>query len=68
MSEKGNKTTGSTYPPKLKVGTSTSTGTPRKLLDVNKLKALGWEPDASLKEGIGKTYDWFLSNLDNIRE
>jgi GDP-L-fucose synthase len=52
----------------IKWDTSKPDGTPRKLLDVSKLKALGWEPDTSLKEGIGKTYDWFLSSLDNIRE
>jgi GDP-L-fucose synthase len=42
-------------------------GTPRKLLDVSKLKALGWEPSISLDEGIKKTYEWFLDNVDNIR-
>jgi GDP-L-fucose synthase len=43
-------------------------GTPRKLLDVSKLKALGWEPATSLEKGIERTYEWFLDNLDNIRE
>jgi GDP-L-fucose synthase len=36
-------------------------------LDVSKLKALGWEPSISLDEGIKKTYEWFLDNVDNIR-
>lgn len=35
-------------------------GTPRKLLDVNKLKALGWQPKISLREGIEKTYKWYV--------
>jgi len=35
-------------------------GTPRKLLDVTKIKRLGWFPKTSLKEGIKKTYNWFL--------
>jgi len=37
-------------------------GTPRKLLECTKIKALGWEPRLSLETGISKTYKWFLSN------
>jgi GDP-L-fucose synthase len=37
-------------------------GTPRKLLDVTKLRALGWNPAIPLREGIAKTYEWFLAN------
>jgi GDP-L-fucose synthase len=37
-------------------------GTPRKLLDVTKLRALGWEPSILLRDGIGRTYEWFLAN------
>ncbi len=36
-------------------------GTPKKLLDISKLKALGWEPKISLKNGIKQVYDWYLS-------
>jgi GDP-L-fucose synthase len=39
-------------------------GTPRKLLDVTKVKALGWKPSIALPEGIGQTYEWFLANRD----
>jgi GDP-L-fucose synthase len=42
--------------------TSKPDGTPRKLLDVSKLSALGWESSIQLKDGIQKTYDWFLSH------
>ena len=35
-------------------------GTPRKLLDVNKLKALGWQPKISLRHGIEMTYRWYV--------
>ncbi len=35
-------------------------GTPRKLLDVSRIQALGWEAQTSLKDGISRTYDWFL--------
>ena len=37
-------------------------GTPRKLLDVTRVRALGWQPEISLREGIARTYEWFLAN------
>jgi GDP-L-fucose synthase len=37
-------------------------GTSRKLLDVTKLRALGWKPSIPLREGIVRTYEWFLAN------
>lgn len=37
-------------------------GMPRKLLDVSKIKKLGWEYKISFEEGIRKTYEWYLSN------
>src|SRR5438046_421081 len=37
-------------------------GTPRKLLDVTKLRALGWKPSIPLRDGIARTYEWFLTN------
>jgi GDP-L-fucose synthase len=37
-------------------------GTPRKLLDVTKLRALGWKPSTPLRVGIARTYEWFLAN------
>jgi len=39
-------------------------GTPRKLLDVTKVKALGWKPSIPLRGGIEQTYEWFLANHD----
>jgi GDP-L-fucose synthase len=38
-------------------------GTPRKLLDVSRLHALGWRHSISLHEGIWSTYHWFLQNI-----
>ena len=37
-------------------------GTPRKLLDVSRLHALGWRPTIALRDGIARTYEWFLQN------
>ncbi len=37
-------------------------GTPRKLLDVSRLRALGWEPTLGLQDGVAKTYDWYLKS------
>ena len=42
-------------------------GAPRKLLDVSKLKKLGWQSSISLKVGLKKTYKWFLANKNNLR-
>ena len=43
--------------------TSKPDGTPRKLLDVTKLRALGWKPAIPLQDGITRTYEWFLANF-----
>ncbi|HAS8180510.1 TPA: GDP-L-fucose synthase [Vibrio vulnificus] len=43
-------------------------GTPRKLMDVSRLAALGWRYQVSLEEGLSKTYQWFLANQENFRK
>jgi GDP-L-fucose synthase len=40
-------------------------GTPRKLLDISKLKNLGWAPKIDLVQGVTSTYDWFVSEFDS---
>jgi GDP-L-fucose synthase len=42
-------------------------GTPRKLLDVSRLKSLGWQARIPLREGIKNTYDWYLANRQELR-
>ena len=43
-------------------------GTPRKLMDVSKMKNLGWEYSTDLELGIKKTYQWFLNNINTFKE
>jgi len=43
-------------------------GTPRKLMDVSKMKAIGWQYSTALETGIQKTYSWFLENINNFKE
>ncbi|WP_337921126.1 GDP-L-fucose synthase [Vibrio cholerae] len=43
-------------------------GTPRKLMDVSRLAALGWRYQVSLEQGLSKTYQWFLANQENFRK
>lgn len=43
-------------------------GTPRKLMDVSKMKSIGWSYTTELEVGIKKTYKWFLENIENIKE
>ena len=43
-------------------------GTPRKLLDVSRLVDLGWRYSIELEQGLGKTYQWFLTHQDDFRK
>lgn len=38
-------------------------GTPRKVLNVDKIKSLGWKPQVELRQGITQTYEWYKKNL-----
>lgn len=43
-------------------------GTMRKLLDVSRAKKLGWQANVSLREGLEKTYQWFLEHQESFRK
>jgi GDP-L-fucose synthase len=42
-------------------------GTARKLMDVSRLKSLGWAASISLEDGLKDTYQWFLDNAESVR-
>ncbi|GAB6037243.1 GDP-L-fucose synthase [Fundidesulfovibrio butyratiphilus] len=47
--------------------TSRPDGTPRKLLDVSRLSALGWKATIPLRQGVADTYRWYLEHLGSLR-
>ena len=51
------------YKNNIKWNTDKPNGTPRKVLNVDKMKSLGWEPKISLREGIQSTYKWYKENV-----
>jgi GDP-L-fucose synthase len=51
----------------LEFDTSKPDGTPRKLLDISKIKSLGWSPRISLRDGIADAYRWFCDNYSEAR-
>lgn len=51
----------------LQMDPSKPDGTPRKLMDVSRINALGWHSTTSLEEGLRQTYTWFLQNENALR-
>lgn len=51
------------YNGKIEYDTSKPDGTPRKLMDVSRINSLGWKYKTELKDGIVKTYNWYLENI-----
>jgi GDP-L-fucose synthase len=54
------------YTGDIKWDTSKPNGTPRKVMNVDKLLDLGWKPKVDIAEGLTKTYEWFKQNYDRI--
>lgn len=55
------------YKGKITFDTSKPDGAPRKLMNVDTLKKLGWTYNIELKEGLASTYEWFLEHQDDFR-
>jgi GDP-L-fucose synthase len=51
------------YSGEIRWDTSKPNGTPRKVLNVDKIKSLGWEPTVGLYEGISRSYEWYNENV-----
>jgi GDP-L-fucose synthase len=51
----------------LRFDASKPDGTPRKLLDVSRLSAMGWKPQVPLREGLQRTYRWFIEHQGEFR-
>ena len=49
------------FPGDIEWDTTKPNGTPRKVLNVDKIKSLGWEPKISLRDGIKSTYEWYIN-------
>ncbi|ANU13900.1 GDP-L-fucose synthetase [Planococcus halocryophilus Or1] len=65
LAEKVGKTVG--YEGEIVFNTSKPDGTPRKLVDVSRLKSLGWEAKIPLDDGLKMAYDWFLEQTEKVR-
>lgn len=52
---------------RIRFDTSRPDGTPRKLLDVNRIRKMGWEAVIRLEQGLADTYEWFLKNSRTLR-
>ena len=51
----------------LEFDTSRPDGTPQKMLDIARLRSIGWTPNVELRDGLATTYAWFLENIDQLR-
>jgi len=51
------------FPGDIEWDTTKPNGTPRKVLNINKVKELGWEAKITLRQGIKSTYEWYYHNV-----
>ena len=65
LAEKVRKRVG--FDGKIRWDESKPDGTPRKLLDVTKIRGMGWKPKVTIEDGITATYDWFLKNAPEAK-
>jgi nucleoside-diphosphate-sugar epimerase len=49
---------------KLSFDTTKPDGAPRKLTDISRLSNMGWHSKINLREGLEKTYNWYIKNVD----
>ena len=49
----------------LEFNTKYPDGTPRKLLDITRIKKLGWKSKTNLEVGLLKTYNWFVNHYNH---
>ena len=56
------------YQGRISFDTTKPDGAPRKLMNVDTLKKLGWTYSIELKEGLASTYTWFLEHQDDLRK
>ncbi len=55
------------YTGEIRFDTKRPDGTPQKLLDSNRLRSLGWQPEIGLRDGVRQTYEWYLENLSRAK-
>ena len=53
------------YDGKIEYDTTKPNGTPRKMMDATRIKALGWSPKIRLEDGIARAYRWYVENTEN---
>ena len=55
------------YQGRLRFDPTRPDGTPRKVLDVSRLKALGWQPKITLREGLQQVYLWYCEEYEAVQ-